>query len=830
MKQKLLYTFLFLYTVLAANAQTDISLYEQFNGRYDFTFAGNTLNVTQNGVLSNGTCTILTSSSAQLNLNTNDEILKAYLYWAGSGTGDFDIQLNAQDITAQRTFNIQRQTAENINGQTMMVNRFYFGAFADVTALVQAQGAGSYTVSELDLTDLINENGQTPTQNLYCRNGTNFGGWAILVLYKNDNLPLNQINLYDGFEFVPNNIDIDLPSLNVIDNNGAKIGFLAWEGDESIAINEKLTINNIVLSNALNPPTNAFNCTNSITGSVNLHNMDIDIYNIENMIQVGDESANIKLQSGQDLVIVNAIITKLNSQLPDATISAENIATSCDSRELTIDYKVANTNSTDILPAPTPIAFYVNNTLVATAQTTAPIPIDGIEEGTITVTVPAGMGPEYELLLVVDDTGNGSGIVQETEENNNTYTINDSLWVSPVPVNPADITVCETFNNSGVGIFNFSAYEEQLKGNPDDTVTFYISQEKAEEGLDNITNTANYTSVSATQAIYVRVEDVHSCYGFTSFNLIAVDCLFPDATVQVNNISQECNSRIIDVAYSVNNFNSDDILPSGTPVSIYVDGVFFDYTETLLDIPVDGSEEGVITLEIPASLPLDFELTFVADDIGDGTGIVKESDETNNAFTVTVNLWIKPVLMQPENIISCNEGFGLGTFDFSGYEDSLKNESTDVVSFYKTLEDALSGAGGILDISSYKSEANPQEIFVRLEDENGCFTTGSFLLRTRKCPPETFNYVTPNDDGYNDTFFVKGLRNVFLNFKMSIYNRWGNLVWEGNHSKEDWDGIASVSKVGPGNNAVPSGTYYFVLELNDPEYPEPIVGWVHVAK
>nr|WP_236937665.1 gliding motility-associated C-terminal domain-containing protein [Flavobacterium coralii] len=104
------------------------------------------------------------------------------------------------------------------------------------------------------------------------------------------------------------------------------------------------------------------------------------------------------------------------------------------------------------------------------------------------------------------------------------------------------------------------------------------------------------------------------------------------------------------------------------------------------------------------------------------------------------------------------------------------------------------------------------------------------MLSTKKCPPTTYNYVTPNGDGYNDSFFVEGLRNIFFNFKMSIYNRWGSLVWTGNHSTADWDGIASVDKVGPEGNTVPVGTYYFVLELNDPEYPEPIVGWVYVTK
>ena len=77
-----------------------------------------------------------------------------------------------------------------------------------------------------------------------------------------------------------------------MDTNGAKIGFIAWEGDAGLAVNEVLQMNGITLSNPpLNPANNAFNGTNSFTNDSNLYNMDIDVYPIENTINVGDASA-----------------------------------------------------------------------------------------------------------------------------------------------------------------------------------------------------------------------------------------------------------------------------------------------------------------------------------------------------------------------------------------------------------------------------------------------------------------------------------------------------------------------------------------------------------
>ena len=159
---------LFLFPLLG-NSQ-EIELFQQFNGRYDYLSFGNTLNPEENG-LSND-CVILTQSSADFQLQAGQQLIAAYLYWAGSGDGDFDVMLNSVPITAQRTFEYQLNTLNN-----------YFAAFADVTTQLLNEGNGTYTLSELDLTDVIED---------YCGNATNFGGWAVTVIYEDPSLNLNQ--------------------------------------------------------------------------------------------------------------------------------------------------------------------------------------------------------------------------------------------------------------------------------------------------------------------------------------------------------------------------------------------------------------------------------------------------------------------------------------------------------------------------------------------------------------------------------------------------------------------------------------------------------------
>ena len=142
----------------------------------------------------------------------------------------------------------------------------FFAAYADVTAIVAANGNGTYTLSDLDLTAVLPN---------YC-GGTNFGGWAVTVIYEDPILTLNQVTLFDGLESVSannQNLEIVLNNIDIATQDLAKIGFLAWEGDRSIANNETLRINGNLMSNPpLNPIDNAFNGTNSYTGSSDMYN------------------------------------------------------------------------------------------------------------------------------------------------------------------------------------------------------------------------------------------------------------------------------------------------------------------------------------------------------------------------------------------------------------------------------------------------------------------------------------------------------------------------------------------------------------------------------
>src|SRR5690606_31807809 len=299
----------------------------------------------------------------------------------------------------------------------------------------------------------------------------------------------------------------------------------------------------------------------------------------------------------------------------------------------------------------------------------------------------------------------------------------------------------------------------------------------------------------------------------------------PDATVSIDTIDLQCNSREVGVHFTVSNVNSTDVLPAGTPISIYANGILVQYTETLGPLPIGASVSDFVSFILPDEIPDEFALTIVVDDDGEGQGIVTEIREDNNSDQETVSLLPTPTLPDLADVVACNLGGQSGIFDFSAYADVV--DGLDQISFHTTEDDAINAVSPILNTQDYSAVA-PASIFVRVENELGCYVVGSFDLITRNCPPTVYNYISENGDGANDYFVIDGLYGIFPRFDISIYNRWGVRVWKGNQSMEPWDGTANEGALWNGNK-VPSGTYYYLIDLYDPDYPRALTGWLFLS-
>lgn len=109
------------------------------------------------------------------------------------------------------------------------------------------------------------------------------------------------------------------------------------------------------------------------------------------------------------------------------------------------------------------------------------------------------------------------------------------------------------------------------------------------------------------------------------------------------------------------------------------------------------------------------------------------------------------------------------------------------------------------------------KIILQTEYKNGCINSDTISIEVCE---DIFipNVFSPNGDGSNDEFFIKGISEN--NCKLIIFNRWGQKVFEEKNyqDKNNWDG---KDKNG---NKLASGVYFYNLYCNDGIRK----GWVEV--
>jgi gliding motility-associated-like protein len=117
----------------------------------------------------------------------------------------------------------------------------------------------------------------------------------------------------------------------------------------------------------------------------------------------------------------------------------------------------------------------------------------------------------------------------------------------------------------------------------------------------------------------------------------------------------------------------------------------------------------------------------------------------------------------------------------------------------------------------------------------GCESSDRLMVRVdfTSCDPDEYDLLipdgfSPNGDNINDVFDLKGAEFLYENYKIEIFNRYGNLVYEGNKNTPPWDGTSNKSSVF-GNAELPSGVYFYVFYFNRNDIP-PKQGHVYLNR
>lgn len=110
---------------------------------------------------------------------------------------------------------------------------------------------------------------------------------------------------------------------------------------------------------------------------------------------------------------------------------------------------------------------------------------------------------------------------------------------------------------------------------------------------------------------------------------------------------------------------------------------------------------------------------------------------------------------------------------------------------------------------------------VFVTDTNGCMNSDT--IHVRPIPYIVFpTGFTPNADGVNDDWQIDYI-DQFPDCVVEVYNRWGEMLFRSQGYSERWDGTYD-------GKDLPVGTYYYIIELNDPLFPDTYSGPITIMR
>lgn len=439
----------------------------------------------------------------------------------------------------------------------------------------------------------------------------------------------------------------------------------------------------------------------------------------------------------------------------------------------------------------------------------------------------------YEVEVILDSGCESSGsIIIEYSENPAVF--------------DTTLTECD-FEMDGFATYNlFDANAELTNGdNALQVANFFLTLVEAELNTNPITNASSYQNISANQIVYALVVNQNNCSaiaelqlristavitidpfeqcddeqvdGFTEFNLNDVTATFQsmlptNATVSyyetLNDAYNETNAlaslfqnstidqQTIYVRIESNSqcyaISTVDLIVLYTPIlepDVTADNPIYycldSYPETkrlfggvLFDLPsnyyylwstgentsfIDVNEIGtyLVTVTDPNGCSSSRSIVVVASEIANINEVLIEGGNTYNTVTISVS--------------------GSGNYEY-----------------------ALDDANGFYQSSNVFTNVLAGFHTVYVRDINGC-GIASKLISVLGFP----KFLTPNNDGYHDTWKVNGINALFHDgITIHIFNRTGKLITSLNNQTPGWDGNFN-------GRPLPSDDYWYSVTLID---------------
>jgi gliding motility-associated-like protein len=242
----------------------------------------------------------------------------------------------------------------------------------------------------------------------------------------------------------------------------------------------------------------------------------------------------------------------------------------------------------------------------------------------------------------------------------------------------------------------------------------------------------------------------------------------------------------------------------GTPANLYS----FDYTICEVKNPLNCDTATVIVdVEVP-TIALVKTVEFIDED---NDGNAREGETLAYKFTVT-NTGSQPLT----NITITDPLVGLV---ISGGPISLgvgESDSSTFTAQYSLTQPDIN-RGNVTNQATVSGTSPELIVVTDLSDNSNNAENDPTIQIISGCTIEVNNAMSPNDDGTNDVFYIRGIE-CYPNNTVQIFNRWGVLVYEEvgyNNKDKAFIGYSKGRKAEYKKDKLPSGTYFYIIKYTD---------------
>ncbi len=289
-----------------------------------------------------------------------------------------------------------------------------------------------------------------------------------------------------------------------------------------------------------------------------------------------------------------------------------------------------------------------------------------------------------------------------------------------------DIIICDN-DQDGISTINLTGNESLITTTPNTTITYHTTPLDAGVGVNAIQNPSNYDASTCT--IYIRVENnVTGCASLARQNLfINTEPVF--STISTFNI---CESNTDGIADFLLRTKDVEILNGQA-------GKYTSYHTTQSDAVSGINEINKNSAYQNVSNP---QIIWVR---------VSNDSDFNCYGVASFNLQVSPnpIYNMPTDMEVCvGNNSGVSTFDLSLTTAGIQGNHQNIlnIEYFESIYDAVSGVNSLA--LNYTNQVNPQIIYAKISNNEGCFEVEQFELNVKEGP--TVNTVDASTICDND--------------------------------------------------------------------------------